>query len=164
MQLIEVKGTYLFDPPNLTGKHHEQSKWKKTAFIKTDCDMHHYYAWFLKKRFALELKKTQRDYPHISFINDRIDTPELISKYEEVKKKYNGQEATFIYSPELIRTNTEHWWIKIESKDSEKVRKECGLNPIPHFNLHLTLGEIKDLPRSLEHSKYILRQIIKFDL
>ncbi len=164
MQIIEVKGTYLFDPPSLTKKHKDQNDWKKTAFIKTDCDMHLYYKWFLTKRFDLHLKKPIRPYPHISFINDRINTPELIQKYEEVKAKYDGKEVTFLYSPELIRTNTEHWWIKVESKEAEAVRAECGLTPIPHFNMHLTLGEVIELPRHIEHSKYILRQITNFDL
>ena len=43
----------------------------------------------------------------------------------------------------------------------EQTREEMGLND-PFFGLHLTIGKANE--QNLEHSKYITRQCIKFDL
>lgn len=161
MDIIEIIGTYEFDPPNLTTKHEKQSSWKKTAFIIFDCDLHMYYAWFIKKRFNLVLNKPIR-YPHLSFINDKIDTPELLEKYNKVKNKYNGKKVSLLYSPELVRGGKEHWWLKCECKEAEQVRLECGLNKQPEHPFHITLGRTNHLTQY--HSDYIIRQIIKFNL
>ena len=162
--MIEIQGKILFDLPNLSNKHNLQSDWKRTVFIVTDCDMYKYYSWFITKRFNLQLKKNIRDISHISFINDRIDTPDLIDKYEKAKLKYNNTNITFSYNPSNIRTNDKHWWLNIECKDIENIRSECGLTSKPYFGLHMTLGNIIDTQVAHEHSEYIHRQILRFNI
>ena len=70
--VIKVKGILEFSPEDVTRKHRNQSSWKRVAIIKTDCDLDRYYAWFLKKRFNLELNKNLRG-THVTFINDKLE-------------------------------------------------------------------------------------------
>jgi hypothetical protein len=160
MQSIDLIGTYHFDPISLTDKHEKQSEWKTTAFINFDnSEIHLYYAWFIYKRFNLILNKPIRD-PHISFINDRL-TKEQKLLYNDIKNVYNSKEVNISYNPELIRTDGKHWWIKLDSVDVDDIRKECQLNDI-YFPYHITIGYVNN--KNLEHSKYIHRQILKYNL
>ncbi len=157
-----MTGQFQFDPPAVTRKHESQSDWKTTAFISfKDCELHDYYAWHLKKRFGLVLNSPLRD-THISFINDKL-TPEQRIKYDEAKVKYDGKPASLVYSPELVRSNVKHWWLKAESGDADRVRTEVGLGPI-YMPYHITIGFANEKPVNQEHSAYILRQILKFNL
>ena len=70
--LIKVKGILEFSPEDVTRKHKNQSSWKRVAMIRTDCDMDRYYAWFLRKRFNLELNQNLRG-THVSFISDKLE-------------------------------------------------------------------------------------------
>lgn len=160
MQLISLTGKYLFDPDNVTKKHEKQSEWKTTAFVNFDnCEMHMYYAWFLKKRFNLILNKPVRS-THISFINDKL-TKEQYENYFKIKEEWNGKDVNIIYSPELVRTNGNHWWLKAECKHADELRTLIGLDKI-FFPYHITIGYVNE--KNVEHSEYILRQITKFDL
>ena len=84
--LIRVKGILEFSPEDVTRKHKNQSSWKRVAMIRTGCDMDRYYAWFLKKRFNLELNRNLRG-SHVTFISDRLEKnifDELIlEKYDD---------------------------------------------------------------------------------
>lgn len=156
--MLEFKTKIIFDPKNITRKHEKQSSWKKVVICETDCDMHLYYAWFLNKRFNLILNRPLRK-PHVTIVNDKIDDLEL---YKQAKKLFNGKELTFKYDPAEIRTNCEHWWIKVYSDDVANIRSVMGLTPTPYFNLHLTIGHANE--KNIEHSEYILRQIMFFNL
>jgi hypothetical protein len=62
---ITLSGIINFDPPDKTKKHMKQSSWKKVAFVVFDDDTCSYYAWFLKKRFNLEILHPVRK-PHLT--------------------------------------------------------------------------------------------------
>ncbi len=89
-------GRLEFDPIDKTKKHLNQSSWKKTAMIKLDCDIHLYYCWFLKKRYNLVLNQPIRE-SHITIINDKIDSENLVDKYNQTREKWNGQIIEFEY-------------------------------------------------------------------
>lgn len=93
--VIKIKGEIEFSPEDITKKHKSQSDWKRVALIKTDCDLDRYYAWFLKKRFNLELNKNLRG-THITFISDRLDK----DIFEEGKKLFHGKLIDFYIDPE----------------------------------------------------------------
>jgi hypothetical protein len=156
--MIEIRGKIEFDPVNVTKKHNNQSSWKKTAMIRFDCDTSIYYSWFLQKRFNLKLNKPLRG-THITIINDKIDG----DVYTQARQIFQGQELTFRYDPTLIRSNDKgHWWIKVYCDDVRNIRTAMGLTPDPYFGLHLTIGLANNL--QLEHSNYIKRQCLKFNL
>lgn len=155
--LIKVVGKIDFLPTSKTKKHNAQSSWKKTALIKTNCDIESYYAWFIKKRFNLELNSTIRG-THISFINDKFTNDKM---WNEFSKLFHGKEITFYYDPS-VHSNGKHWWLKVQSTDAENIRIAMGLSKTPHYSMHLSLGYANE--KNLEHSKYILRQILRFNL
>lgn len=156
MLVFEAKGVLNFQPIDRTKKHKYQSTWKRTALIETDCDLERYYAWFIERRFNLKLNKTIRG-THISFINDRVD----FKLFDEAAKFFNGKEIKFYYEVEP-KTNGKHWWVRIYSPDAENIRESIGLIRHPYFGLHLTLGYANEI--NLEHSKYIERQCLNFNL
>lgn len=162
--VFKVKGIIEFSPKDRTQKHVEQSAWKRVAMIRTNCDMDRYYAWFLKKRFNLDLNKTLRG-THVTFISDRLEK----SVFEQAATMFNGKEITF-YVENEPRTNGTHWWLRVYCPEAESIREVMGLNREPYFGLHLTLGlAIEKYPEGielennvvkarkdyLEHSKYI---------
>ncbi len=154
--VIKVRGILDFTPEDVTRKHKSQSSWKRTAIIKTNCELDRYYAWFLKKRFNLELNKNLRG-PHITFINDRMEK----TIFDEASKIFNGREIDFYIELEP-RSNGEHWWLRVHCTEAESIREAMGLNREPYFGLHLTLGHANS--KNIEHSEYILEQCKKYKL
>ena len=154
--LIKLRGILEFSPVDVTRKHKVQSSWKCVAIIKTDCDMDRYYAWFIKKRFNLELNKNLRG-SHITFINDRMDK----SIFEEAAKIFDGREIDFYLELEP-KSNGEHWWFRVHSPDAENIREAIGLSRDPYFGLHFTIGHANE--KYLAHSEYILEQCKRFEL
>jgi hypothetical protein len=156
--MFELIGKIEFDPVNVTKKHNKQSSWKKTAMVKFDCDIWEYYSWFLKKRFNLYLNKPLRG-THVTIINDMVDD----DIYKQARDMFHGKEIRIKYDPTHIRSNIKgHWWINVESDDAKNIRSVMGLSPDPYFGLHLTIGLATHL--QLEHSNYILKQCLKFNL
>jgi hypothetical protein len=154
--LIKVKGILDFEPEDVTRKHKSQSSWKRTALIKTSCDMDRYYAWFLKKRFNLELNKNLRG-THVTFISDKLEK----SIFDQASKIFNGKEIDFFIETEP-RSSGLHWWLRVYSPDAESIREALGLSREPYFGLHLTIGHANE--RNIEHSEYILNQCKRFEL
>jgi len=158
--MFEINAKLNFDPSIVTKKHKAHSSWKHVAIAKLDGDMHLYYAWLLERRFGLELVRPLRG-AHVTIISDIVDN----DIYKEAREFFHGKEIKLYYEPSEIRTNGDHWWIKIYSKDAENIRSAMGLTPTPYFNFHLTLGKANKtgLPNdeNLKHSKYIL-DCIKF--
>lgn len=192
--MLQIRTILEFDPPHLTKKHESQSEWKKTAICNLgDDDTDHYYAWFLKKRFNIELICPMRG-SHITIINDKVYD---IEKFNQAKQIFNGKEIVFDFDPAEIRGGTNpkgesYWWLKVYNTDIEAIREFAGFSRKPFFNLHLTLGTTKQytkevmgdngkplkdekgnritalLPKHEQidqlHSEYIIRQILKFNL
>ena len=159
--MLELIGKIEFDPVNVTKKHNKQASWKKTAMVKFDCDIWEYYSWFLKKRFNLYLNKPLRG-THLTIINDKFDS-ETEYLYDQGRQLFHGKEIRIQYDPTLIRANDKgHWWINAQSDDAKNIRSVMGLTPDPYFGFHITIGLATHL--QLEHSKYILKQCIRFDI
>lgn len=159
--MIKVTGKIWFDPINRTKKHNIQSEWKRTAMVIFDCDMTEYYAWFIKKRYNLELNRPLRG-AHISFINDSVrDMGVCADKWDEVKEKYNGTEVTLTLDVD-VRTDSKHWWLIVEHESRKPlldIRSQLGLDK-PYFGMHLTIGYANS--KNEEHSKYVHGLITKF--
>ena len=154
--VIKYRGILDFTPEEVTKKHKAQSSWKRVAVIKTSCDMDRYYAWFLKKRFGLELNKNLRG-SHVTFISDRLEK----SVFEQASKLFNGKEIDFYVELEP-RGNGNHWWLRVHCPEAETIREALGLSREPYFGLHLTLGVANE--KNIEHSKYILECCKRFEL
>lgn len=164
--VFKVRGILDFSPEDKTKKHASQASWKRVAMIRTNCDMDRYYAWFLKKRFNLELNSTLRG-THVTFINDRMDA----KVFEQFAQIFNGKEIDFYVEIEPCSSG-EHWWLRVHSPEAESIREVMGLSREPFFGMHLTLGRadqrypegveennnsiIKIKKDYIEHSKYIL--------
>ncbi len=154
--LFKVRGILNFSPEDKTKKHKSQSSWKRTAMINTNCDLSEYYAWFIKKRFNLELNKPLRG-THVTIISDIVD--ETI--FAEASKFFNGKEIDFYLETEP-RTDSKHWWLRVYCQDAENIRESIGLSREPYFSFHLTIGYANE--KNITHSEYILRQCKRFEL
>ena len=168
---IKIKGIIEFDPIDRTKKHERQGTWKKIALVNIDGDICDYYCWFIKKRYNLHLQTPLRN-AHVSFINDRES--DTNGKWEEVKKKWNGQEVEIVLDVSPM-SDEENWWLNIPNEERDGlhfIRAELGLGK-PYFGLHMTIGTaINTFPRTKkgnnamrakimneEHSKYIVNLI-----
>jgi len=147
--LIKAKGIIHFEPKDKTKKHISQSSCKRVAMILTNDDLCEYYAWFIKKRFNLELNKPLRG-SHITIINDKDKEVPL---FNQAKGIFDKKEITFYIDPEP-RTNGEHWWLRVYCADAEALRVACGGKKDPYYAFHLTIGYAAHL--RLEHSNYVL--------
>lgn len=163
---IKVKGIITANPENLTKKHEDQSSWKRVAFIDFGItDICKYYAWFLKKKYNLDLQRGIRN-PHVTIVNDKVenfsglDLNEKESNWNNFCEKYNGMEMT-INLDVFTKGNARHYWLNV-SEDSRReimvMRNELGLDR-PFSGLHMTIGRVKDL--DLKYSDYILSLLIK---
>lgn len=154
--MFEIKGILDFDPPNVSKKHERQSSWKKVAIIRFVGDTHLYYEWLLERRFGLIFNAPLRG-THLTVINDIVDD----NAYSECRARFHGKEICAIYDPTSIMSNERgHWWMEAKCDAAAEIRKSIGLDPIPYFGMHITIGRIN--PKHLEHSRYIFRQITNF--
>ena len=106
--VFKVRGILDFSPEDKTKKHASQASWKKVAMIRTNCELDRYYAWFLKKRFNLELVRNLRG-THVTFINDRMDA----QTFNQFTDLFDGKEIDFYVETEP-RSNGEHWWLRVQ--------------------------------------------------
>src|SRR5690606_28171499 len=109
---VKYKGQILIEPPLITNKHITQSEWKRTSMVILGSDISEYYAWFIKKRYSLNLSKPIRQ-AHITFINDKlsdfnVDDPDY--HLSLLKDKYEGLEID-IELDLNVKTNAVHWWL-----------------------------------------------------
>ncbi len=164
--VFKVRGILDFSPEDKTKKHVSQASWKRVAMIRTNCELDRYYAWFLKKRFNLELNTNLRG-THVTFINDRMDA----KVFEQFAQIFDGKEIDFYVEIEPCSSG-EHWWLRVHSPEAESIREVMGLSREPFFGMHLTLGRadqrypegveennnsiMKIKKDYIEHSKYIL--------
>ena len=159
---ITLYGKIGFEPEDKTKKHREQASWKKIAMVYFDGDVSEYYAWFIKKRYNLELVRPIRG-AHISFINDslrditqngKLSLSEANTTWDKVKAKWDNKVVpiTLEISP---MTDSKYWWLRVAEesrKDLLGIRAELGLGK-PFWGLHMTIGAVND--KNLFHSKYI---------
>jgi hypothetical protein len=164
--VFKVRGILDFSPEDKTKKHASQASWKKVAMIRTNCELDRYYAWFLKKRFNLELVRNLRG-THVTFINDRMDA----QTFNQFTDLFDGKEIDFYVETEPCSSG-EHWWLRVHCPEAESIREIMGLSRDPFFGMHLTLGRAEErYPEGveennnsilkikkdyIEHSKYIL--------
>lgn len=163
MNTVKLKGKIVFDPIDKTKKHILQSSWKIIAMIMFEGDVSEYYAWFIKRRFDINLNKPLRG-AHISFINDKVSDiagntqEERAEKWEVLKKKWNKKEVEISLNLDS-RTNGKHWWLVVPEEERDLlhlIRSEIGLGR-PHFGLHMSLGYANE--RNIAHSEYIHESI-----
>jgi len=158
MDTFKVKGRIVFDPPNMTRKHDRQSSWKRIAMLVFNCDMDHYYSWFINKRYNLKLNAPLRG-PHITFINDRWFGED--SEWNEIKKEFDGKEIEVELNPD-VRSDGKHWWLVVDEnsrKPLHNIRIKLGFTERPHFGLHMSAGFANE--KNIDHSRYILTCIQK---
>jgi len=154
--LFKVKGILDFTPADVSKKHLEQSTWKCTAMIRTNCDTSNYYAWFLKTRFNLKLNPPLRG-THITIINDKMNR----GLFMEASNYFNKKEITFYYE-NLPKSNGSHWWLRVWCPEAQDIRTALGLSRDPFLPLHLTIGLTN--PKFAYHSQYILDCCKRFEL
>lgn len=160
MKLVQISGRIFFDPDNKTKKHNKQGGWKRTAMIIINDDTPEYYSWFIKRRYNLELNKPLRG-THITIINDRITSSKDIAKFEDIKKKYHGKIINLEYDVD-VRTNAEHWWLKVRCPEGQAIREEADLGE-PYFGFHLSIGLVpEEATRRRMDSEYILKCIKRY--
>lgn len=153
--IIKLTGKIVFEPEDKTNKHTNQSSWKRVAMVflekegfnKGICE---YYAWFLKKRYNINLLKPLRG-AHVTYINDRAS--EMNDKWEEVKEKWNNKTVDIYLnleprtdSAEDKTKKTHNWWLNMphEHRDElHSIREELGLGK-PFFGLHMTMGRAEN--------------------
>lgn len=166
MENLVLKGKIIFDPENRTRKHNRQSDWKRIAMVHFDGEMCDYYAWFIERRYNLKLNKPLRG-SHITFINDStkdltknftIPIEVINDNWSKLRDKWDGKEIEVTLNLDL-RSNGEHWWMKVHSQSFEDIRTEIELGR-PFFNYHMTIGYANE--RNIEHSEYIVGLIDKF--
>jgi hypothetical protein len=156
--LFKLKGKLVFDPENISKKHHKQSSWKRTAMVYIPGEMHKYYAWFLYQNFGLELNTPLRG-SHFTVINDRIIDSEY-RNYLKCKEKWNGKTIEFFYDIEDVRSDGNHWWLKVYSEDAMNIRKDCHLGK-PYFDFHITIGRAKE--NDTGQSEYVFKNRLFYD-
>jgi len=138
---IKIRGKVLFDPPDKTKKHRNQSSWKRVAYLDIPGDICEYYSWFIKKRYSLPLARPLR-YAHITFINDSLrDMGSKSNEWDNLKKKWSGKHIEVELSLDP-RTDGTNWWLNV-TEESRKplhdIRVEVGLGR-PFWGLHMTIG------------------------
>jgi len=154
--VFKVRGILDFSPEDKTKKHVSQASWKKVAMIRTNCELDRYYAWFLKKRFNLELVRNLRG-THVTFINDRMDA----QTFNQFTDLFDGKEIDFYVETEP-RSNGEHWWLRVHCPEAESIREIMGLSREPFFGMHLTLGRAEErYPEGVEENNNSILKIKK---
>lgn len=58
-------------------------------------------------------------------------------------KRYKDADIAF-KSDGYLHSNEWYWWIKVESPQLEGIRQELGLQPMPEYDFHITIGKCKD--------------------
>lgn len=132
-----------YDPVS-SGNKTASDPWWLIAFLEENNELRDYYSWFIYRRTGIKLMKPAWG-PHISII--RGEEP----IYKELWRKYEGKEVAFKFD-EFIKTNGNHWWLKVACEDFLDIREELGISRKHAIGLHLTIGAPS--PTQQELSEY----------
>ena len=155
--LVKCGGHIIFDPKDVTKKHHRQSIWKKTAMVDIRGDWSEYYAWFLQKK-GLVLNPPLRK-AHITFINDRfseIKAKDRQKLWTDVSKMFTGKYVEFDLDLQPL-SDGKHWWLTIppDSRgELQAIRNILGLGQYK-YGFHMTIGYVNSRPENQSHSNYL---------
>jgi len=139
-------------------KKHRAQDWKLSAGVVWKDDTSAYYASFIKKRYNLELVHPLRG-THITIVNDKYRD----SSNAEVRRlidELEGEQIRFEIDTD-VRTDGNHWWMKVTSPEAHMIRHMLGFDPNPYFPFHLTIGYAKENEK--DQAKYIQRQILRYE-
>ena len=155
---IEVSGRLIFDPKDVTKKHHRQAKWKKVAIVDIQGDWCNYYGWFFAKK-GLTLNPPLRG-AHVTFINDSFKKitgeTDYIKSLLWNKTKSLFQKKNVTFKIELSpKTDGKHWWFRV-TPDSrgelQAIRDILGMGQ-PNWGFHMTIGYANE--RNITQSEYL---------
>ena len=132
--MIAVPAKIQFEVPHVSKKHLAHADWKTVVIALLDRDITKYYSWFLYKRFGLDLVQPLRG-GHITFVSDRT---EEISNFAETKEKWHNKIVDIALDLN-VRTNGNHWWLKVTCPEFDVIRTELGLTE-PFMSYHMTIG------------------------
>ena len=85
---------------------------------------------------------------------------------------------SFYIKDQEIKSNMHNWWLRARCPQAEAIRTLLGLSPEPKNKFHISIGYVNEFENkdfilegksptpniNFMHSKYILEQILKFNL
>lgn len=79
---------------------------------------------------------------HISVTLPRIHGKDIVEK----SKKYAGQPVEFLYDGDIIKGGSwfKNYWMKVECKRADEIKKELGIVEKNFLGYHLTIGNTKN--------------------
>lgn len=141
--MIEIPSILKYDPIPLSGNVEKMFKpWWCIALIEGEVS--EYYSWFVLKRTGIRIQRPAWG-SHVSICRGE----EPVNK--DFWKRHDGETLIMRYDPD-VRTNGNHWWMRIECEGMLDIREELGLPRHGRFNLHMTLG--MPIPLHKETSDY----------
>lgn len=143
-----------FDSQPISKKHIKQATWKQVAVCLFQDDLSNYYSWLVRRRTGLELIRPMRG-PHFTLINDKMDK----NYYDNIVSKL-GESEIQVDITDVINTNGQDWWVRVESEAALHVRTKFGLGK-PYWGFHISIGQVK--PTDINASKY-WQQVIRKEL
>ncbi len=72
---------------------------------------------------------------HVSVVRNEVPADE----FKPLWHRYEGKEVEFKYES-IVRTNNIYYWLEVECDFLSDLREELGLDRIPEFDLHITVG------------------------
>ena len=78
---------------------------------------------------------------HVSVV--RNEEPD--DNHKHLWEKHAGVDIGFDYEPE-VRSDGKYFWLPVRCERLLDIREELGLPRDPEFGLHLTIGNVRELP------------------
>jgi hypothetical protein len=110
-------------------------------YLEADPQIGEYYKWLYSRAFKVWYPSMNGC--HITFIAGEKD--DRIVSFDELMSYYS-KDIEFKYSNQVY-TNTQAFWVAVESEELNEIRKSLGLRP--RLTMHLTLGNIKNKLKGL---------------
>lgn len=130
--MLKTRGKLLYDPVRKNLKRTDQSH---TLILDLPSeDLAEYYQWFIKKQYGENLKVQSPMFgTHVTVIR-----PQEVNVEHPAWLKYQDQNLTVSYSPDMLERHWEFWSLTIFSTELVNIRREFGLRT--DFRLHMTVG------------------------
>lgn len=130
--MFSAQGTLLYDPVRDNLKRTDQSHTLVLDFPSED--LTDYYQWFLKKQYGEKFKLQSPMFgTHVTVVR-----PQEVNLEHAAWLKYQGEELTFFYAPEMLERHWEFWSLSVFSTELFNIRRELGLRT--DFRLHMTVA------------------------